>query len=88
MTDREPVHTNGRENLIFKIGGWKRKMYVEKMGLLMHHDPIEKQKVLKKWKLTLGQYGNAFVKATDLSYYNRGLDKNVYVKNGKKIAYE
>ncbi len=87
MVDREPVHTNSEENLIFKNGGWKRAMYVSKMGLITHHDPIPKQKILKEWKVTLGEHGNKFLHAKDLSYYNRGLDKNVYVKNGKKIGY-
>lgn len=87
MADREPVHTNSDENLIFKKGGWKRKMYVQKMGLITHHDPIPKQKILKNWKLILAEHGNKFLNAKDLSYYNRGLDKNVYVKNGKKIGY-
>ncbi len=87
MIDREPIHTVGEENLIFKGGGWKRTMYVPKMGLITHHDPIPKQKALKEWELTLGEYGNKFLNTKDLSYYNRGLDKNVYVKNGKKIGY-
>ena len=87
MIDREPVHTNSEENIIFKSGGWKRKMYVPKMGLVTHHDPIPKQKILKKWKLKLGEYGNKFLNTKDLSYYNRGIDKNIYMKNGKKIGY-
>lgn len=87
MKDREPVHTNSEENLVFRSGGWKRMMYVAKMGLIMHHDPMPKQKILKKWKLLLGESGNKFLNATDLSYYNRGLDKNVFIKNGKKIGY-
>jgi hypothetical protein len=87
MVDREPVHTNCKENLIFKKGGWKRKMYVPKMGLITHHNPIQKQKIFKEWKLTLGESGNKFLSAKDLSYYNRGLDKNLYIKNGKKIVY-
>ena len=62
-------------------------MYFSKIGLITHHDPVPKQKVLKKWKLLLGEYGQKFLNVKDLTYYNRGLDKNVYVKNGKKIGY-
>lgn len=87
MIDREPVHTNSKENLIFKKGGFKRNMHVPKMGLITHHDPIPKQEVLKRWKLSLGEHGQKFLGAKDLTYYNRALDKNVYVKNGKKIGY-
>lgn len=87
ITDREPIHKVGQENVIFKTNVWKRTMYISKMGLITHHDPIPKQKVLREWKLTLGHHGDIFLNAKDLSYYNRGLNKNIYVKNGKKIGY-
>jgi len=87
MVDREPVHTNSEENLILKSGGWKRFMYVPKIGLITHHDPVEKQQILKRWNVTLGEYGNKFLSTKDITYFNRGLDKNVYLKNGKKIGY-
>ena len=86
MVDREPVHRI-RKNIFSLTRSWKRYMYVKKIGLITHHDPIPKQKVLKKWNLKLGEYGNKFLYAEDLSYYNRGLDKNVYIKNGNKIGY-
>ena len=87
MTDREPVHVNSEENLFFKSGGWKRSMYVPKMGLITHHDPVAKRKVLKKYDLDLGEYSKKFLSTEDLGYYNRGLDRTVYTKNGKKIGY-
>ena len=87
MTEREPVHVDGKERIFFKKAWYDRIMYWKNIGLITHHDPIPKQKALKEWNLTLGQYGNDFLTAKDLSYYNRGLDKNVYIKNGKKIGY-
>ncbi len=87
MKEREPVHIYGQENLVFKNNAYTRTMYWPAIGLITHHDPIPKQKVLRRWGLTLGKHGNTFLIAKDLNYYNRGLDKNVYIKDGKKIGY-
>lgn len=88
MVNRELVHTNSEDNLILKSRGWKRAMYIPKIGIISHHDPIEKQQILKKWSLTLGEYGNKFLNTKDLTCFNRGLDKKVYLKNGNKAGYE
>lgn len=87
IIEREPVHTYGKENIFFKKGGYRRTMYWPRIGLITHHDPVPKQKVLKEWKLTLGEHGSKFLKASDLSYFNRGLDKRGFVKGKQKIGY-
>jgi hypothetical protein len=87
IKEREPVHTHGKENLIFKGRPYGRTMYWPNIGLITHHDPVPKQKALKEWKLVLGEYGNKFLGAKDLNYYNRGLGKNRYIKDGKEISY-
>lgn len=87
MKEREPVHIYGKENTFFKNEEYRRTMYWPKIGLITHHDPVPKQKILKEWKLELGKHADTFLTAKDVSYYNRGLDKNVFTKNGKKIGY-
>lgn len=87
MREREPVHVNGQENLIFKRNYHRRTMYWPKIGLLTHHDPVSKQKAFSKWNLRLGVHADTFLAAKDLNYYNRGLDKHVFVKNGEEISY-
>lgn len=84
MTEREPVHD---EKQLFGIKKG-RKMYWKDIGLLTHHDPIPKQKALKEWGLELlGEHSNTFLNAKDLNYFNRGINKTTYDKNGKKIGY-
>ncbi len=88
MTDREPVHIVGTEKHFFKNNRWERTMYIEKMGFISHHDPVEKQRVLKKWDLSLGTYGTTFLHAKNVDYFNNGLVKNELVKsNGQVIGY-
>lgn len=76
MIEREPVHS-----------GWTRKMYWPKMGLITHHDPEPKRKILRQWKLKLGDYGNKLLGAKSLNYYNMGLVKTMYKKGKKNVGY-
>lgn len=87
MKDREPVHNDMRAKWFFPKNQSVRKMYYKKIGLITHHDPVPKQKALSEWKMKLGQFGEAFLKSKDLGYYNRGLDRNFFLKNGRKINY-
>jgi len=87
LSDREPVHEVGSERRFFKRNYWERYMYWPKMELITHHDPIEKQKVLRKWNLGLGEYGKKFLAASDLTYYNHGLNKHTFSRHSKKIDY-
>jgi hypothetical protein len=84
MTEREPIHRDK------KVGGKLkgiREMYWPKIGLITHHDPTEKQKALASWPIDLGEYGQKFLEATDLTYFNNGLVKTVFEKGGTKIGY-
>jgi hypothetical protein len=86
MKDREPVHKMVREKLFGpKID--KRTMYWPNMGLITHHDPKEKQTVLKEWNLKLGEYGNKFLNSLKLDYYNQGLKRIQYQIDGKVLDY-
>lgn len=85
MAEREPVHL--RKPILGLFGGTVRKMYWRKIGLITHHDPVQKRAAAKKWDLKLGNYGNRFLEAKDLGYYNGGFTKTAYTKNGKMIHY-
>ncbi|HEY0220722.1 MAG TPA: hypothetical protein VGC58_00690 [Candidatus Paceibacterota bacterium] len=87
MKDREPVHVNGLESFFFKKSSYVRTMYWPKIGLITHHDPITKQRVLKSWNLELGQFGKKFLESKDVSYFNNGVNQHKFVKNGKNINY-
>ncbi len=87
MKEREPVHDDMRARWFFPKNESVRKMYYKSIGLITHHDPVPKQKSLRDWKLNLGQFGQNFLNARDLSYYNRGLERNSFSKNGNKINY-
>ena len=87
MKEREPVHKDGSENTLFKRGYFTRRMYWADIGLITHHEPVEKKKVLSKWNVKLGEYGQRFLASEDLAYYNRGLGKTTYTKGSKKINY-
>ena len=82
MTDREPVHD---EKHFFGIKKG-RKMYWPNIGLLTHHDPKPKQKLLKNLGIRVGKNINRLITTSDLSYYNNGATKTSYI-NGKKIDY-
>ena len=77
IKEREPVHAHN----------WRRKMYWPAMGLITHHEPQPKQKALKTWELSLGKYGNAFLKAKKLDYYNNSFRKTAYINGDKKFDY-
>lgn len=67
IKEREPVHVK-----IDEKGNWIRTMYWPKMGLLTHHDPSPKKKILKKVNITNGKEIKRLLTAKDLSYYNQG----------------
>lgn len=66
MNEREPVHINS---------DWVRKMYWPKMGLLTHHYPAPKKRILKQLKIKGGPEIKKLLKSTDLSYYNKGITR-------------
>jgi len=73
LKDREPVHSH-----IDKEGYWIRNMYWVKMGLLSHHDPASKKKILKKNNVVVGKNIKKLLQSQDLSYYNNGTTKMQY----------
>lgn len=87
MREREPVHQDGQENLIFKINYFRRKMYWPDIGLATYHEPEPKRCILKKIKLNGGESMSRLLGSKDLSYYNRGIRKTRYVRRGKNIDY-
>lgn len=50
----------------------EKKYYWRNIGIICSHDPYKKQKALREWNYELGEQGNSFIKATDLSYFNGG----------------
>lgn len=83
MVEREPVHdTKGWFGI--KKG---RKMYFPEIGLLTHHEPKPKKKLLQKLNLSLGKNAEKLLNSHDLSYYNNGVGKLRYFKSGKEIGY-
>ena len=56
ITDREPVHSE-----IDRDGSWRREHYWPTMGLLTHHDPAEKRRILRQFSLR-GRYIETFCK--------------------------
>lgn len=73
ISEREPVHKDYRENILFKRDGFSRRMYWSKIGLLTHHEPEPKRKILKSKKLRIGKYTNQLIDSRDLSYFNQGV---------------
>jgi len=49
---------------------YERRMYCPILGLIGHHDPVAKQKVLKTYPIIEGEQVRKFLFSTDLSYYN------------------
>jgi hypothetical protein len=76
IKDREPVH-----ECIDEKGDWIRKMYWEKIGLLTHHEPISKRKILKENKIKGGDNVKKLLESNDLSYFNKGITKTKYSSN-------
>ena len=64
LKDRSPVHYNADKN-----GFSIRKKYWPKMGLLTHHEPLPKQKILKQMKISEGKYIGKLISSNNLSYY-------------------
>jgi hypothetical protein len=81
MREREPIHD---EKKFFGIKKG-RKMYWKDIGLLTHHEPEPKQKILKSLGLKKGENMNRLILSTDLSYYNNGVKKITYSKGDKKV---
>jgi hypothetical protein len=76
LKDREPVHSHiNKERL------WVRKMYWPKMGLLTHHDPLPKKKILKDKRIKNGENISKLLENEDLSYYNNGITRSQYSTN-------
>jgi len=74
MKERTPIHLK-----VDIKDNWIRKMYWPKIGLLTHHDPGPKKKILKKIGIKKGENIKKLINSTDLSYYNKGIRKT---KNG------
>jgi len=66
MEDREPVHLNDK---------WFRKAYWPKMGLVTHHEPELKKKILKESGIVTGKNIKKLLVSKSLDYYNRGIRK-------------
>lgn len=85
ITEREPVHNYYPDLIYRKDAPLKvkikkafnidspgyRNMYWPKIGLLTHHDPIQKQKDLINHSYPNMKYTNKFVKSNNLDYYNK-----------------
>lgn len=67
MKEREPIHLS-----IDEQGNWKRRMYFPEIGLLTHHDPNEKKRIVDELNLDVGEYCRKLRNSDDLSYYNNG----------------
>jgi len=71
LKERCPVHINDQ---------WCRNMYWDNIGLLTHHNPLDKKNILIKYNIKQGFNINKLITTSDLSYYNNGIitmDKNV-----------
>lgn len=75
LVEREPVHYFEKTFFRRSRGERKRRMYWEAMGLITHHEPEPKQKVLREWNLNLGKEGQRFLSTKDLSYFNRAINR-------------
>lgn len=70
LKDREPVH-----GYVDKEGSWIRNMYWPKIGLLSHHGPAPKKKILKENDIRVGKSIEKLLRSGDLSYYNGGIKR-------------
>lgn len=76
LKEREPVHSR-----IDRDGNWIRKMYWPFMGLLTHHEPSPKKRILKAAGIRKGKYTGKLRQRKDLSYYNNGIAKMEHNSN-------
>jgi hypothetical protein len=67
LKEREPIHP--------KKGSWTRTMYWSKMGLLTHHDPVTKKKLLKQLGIKGGKEIEKLLHNKNLSYFNQGVTR-------------
>ncbi len=82
IREREPIHD---EKKFFRVKKG-RKMYWPKIGLITHHEPEPKQKILKKLNVNIGKNADRLIQANDLSYYNQGIRKVKFTKQNKDIG--
>lgn len=66
LEERIPVHIGKT-----KQGYWIRRFYWPKIGLATHHQPQEKQKVLKTFPAAQGKNISQLAKAKNFEYYNQ-----------------
>lgn len=67
LKERMPVHSSKNAK-----GYWIRKFYWPQIGLITHHQPNLKQKILRRVKGATGQYSQKLIQAKKLDYYNNG----------------
>jgi hypothetical protein len=81
-------HLNEREPVIERKGTrYVRKTYWPDLGLITHHDPRQKRLACQDWKIRFGEHGNRLLSARNLEYYNSGLVRTSYSKNGAVLDY-
>ena len=64
MKEREPIHINNK---------WERQMYWRDIGILTHHSPYDKRKILYDNNIKYGSGIYKLLNSDDLSYYNKGI---------------
>lgn len=67
LKERMPVHSGKNEK-----GYWIRKFYWPQIGLITHHQPDSKQKILRRVGGVTGQYTRKLITAKQFNYYNNG----------------
>ncbi len=67
LKERMPVHSGKT-----KQGYWIRSFHWPKIGLVTHHEPFEKQIVLRKFRNVDGKNISALKKTKSFQYYNQG----------------
>lgn len=79
MNERHPVHMTGKD------GNWCRNMECQEIGLACHHEPTAKRKFLWRYNPPLGDFGQRFMDAADLGYYNGGLTRTAFVSTTGRV---
>lgn len=67
LKERMPVHSGKN-----KKGYWIRKFYWPKIGLITHHQPDVKKKIIQGVKGISGQHIQKLITARNFKYYNNG----------------
>ncbi len=76
LVERNPIHSH-----IDEQGEWHRNFYWPKMGLLTHHDPRDKQSILRDLNISAGEHTERLVNSSDLKYFNAGVKKMPFSSN-------